>query len=79
MCDGTVQYTENQCFLFQNKINCFFGYFEPEKIFLIIKINNFRGELTDISAKKEALLRIICLLVGGEESLCCTWRAACKM
>ena len=36
-----------------NKI--LFGYFDPEKIFLDNKINNFRGELTDISAKKEAL------------------------
>ena len=34
----------------------FFGYFDPENIFYIIKINNSRGELTDISAKKEALL-----------------------
>ena len=30
--------------------------FDPENIFYIIKINNFRGELTDNSAKKEALL-----------------------
>ena len=34
----------------------FFGYFDPAKIFYIIKINIFLGELTDISAKKEALV-----------------------
>ena len=34
-----------------------FGYFDPENIILqIIKINNFRGDLTDNSAKKEALV-----------------------
>ena len=38
----------------------FFGYFDSENIFLDNKINNFRGELTDDSAKKEAL------------SVCCT-------
>ena len=37
-----------------NKI--YFGYFDPEFFFLIIKIIIFRGELTDISAKKEALV-----------------------
>ena len=37
-----------------NKIS--FGYFDPENIILDNKINNFRGDLTDISAKKEALL-----------------------
>ena len=31
------------------------GYFDPENVFLIMKINNFRGDLTDISAKTEAL------------------------
>ena len=30
----------------------------------MIKINNFRGDLTDISAKKEALLRV----AGGSKS-----------
>ena len=33
----------------------FFGYFDPENILLDIKLSNFRGDLTDISAKKEAL------------------------
>ena len=31
------------------------GYFDSEKILLDIEINIFRGELTDISAYKEAL------------------------
>ena len=30
----------------------FFGYFDPENIFQMIKINIFWGDLTDISAKK---------------------------
>ena len=32
-----------------------FGYFDPEKMFQIMKMNNFRGEITDVSDKKEAL------------------------
>ena len=34
-------------------------------MFLIIKINNFRGELPDISAKKEPLYRISRLVMGS--------------
>ena len=40
---------------FSNLIKLFFGYFDPDNIFLIMKINNFQGELTDILARKEAL------------------------
>ena len=29
-----------------------------------MKINNFRGELTDISAKKEALLMDLVIIIG---------------
>ena len=42
--------------LFSKLNKMFFGYFDPETIFKIIKLNNFRGDLTDISTKKEALL-----------------------
>ena len=31
--------------------NLFLGYFDPINNFLIIKMNNFRGDLSDISAK----------------------------
>ena len=42
-----------------SKLNkMFFGYFDPENIFLDNKNKFFRGELTDNSAKKEALLDI---------------------
>ena len=42
--------------IFSKLIYLFFGYFDLINIyFLIIKINNFRGDLTDISANKEAL------------------------
>ena len=41
--------------LFSKLNKIFLGYFDPEKIFQIIEINNFQGDLTDISAKKEAL------------------------
>ena len=34
----------------------FFGYFDPEHVFEIMKINNFRGELTDISAKRNTVV-----------------------
>ena len=38
------------------KLNNFiFGYFDPENIFIDSEINIFRGDLSDISAKKEAL------------------------
>ena len=37
----------------------FFGYFDPENVFCIIKIINFRGELTDNSSKQEALVSCI--------------------
>ena len=43
-----------------SKLNIlFFGYFDPEKIFLDNRMNNFQGELTDISAKKAALVAIV--------------------
>ena len=39
-----------------SKVNNFiFGYFDPENIFLDNENNNFRGDLTDNSAKKEAM------------------------
>ena len=39
-----------------SKLNkMFFGYFDPENIFLVNEKINFRGDLTDNSAKKEAL------------------------
>ena len=37
----------------------FVGYFHPETVFQIMKINNFRGELTDILAKMEALMKAL--------------------
>ena len=36
----------------------FLGYFCPKKLFQIIKIDNFQGELTNISAKNEALVAL---------------------
>ena len=46
----------DQCFLFQNKIKYFLDTLIQKIFCQIIKINNFRGELTDNSAKKEALI-----------------------
>ena len=34
--------------------NIFFGHFDPDFVFYITKIGNFLGDLTDISAVKEA-------------------------
>ena len=45
-----------QCFFFQNKIKYFFDTFSQKIFCQVIKINNFRGELTNISDKKETLL-----------------------
>ena len=36
----------------------YFGYFDPVNDCLIIKINTFRGDLSDVSAKTAALLQI---------------------
>ena len=41
--------------LFSKLNKIFFGYFHPDFFFKIMKINNFQGDLTDISAKNEAL------------------------
>ena len=41
--------------LFSKLNKIFFGYFDLEKIFLDNEINNFQGELTDVSAIKAAL------------------------
>ena len=39
-----------------SKLNyIFIGYFDPEKIFVDNEIKKIRGDLTDISAEKEAL------------------------
>ena len=57
----TTQCTSHrQCFCFQNETKCIFGHFDPENICLVMKITNFRGDLTDISAKKEALHTVSC-------------------
>ena len=45
--------------LFSKLNKVFFGYFDPENdFFQMIQINNCRGDLTDVSAKKEALSMI---------------------
>ena len=41
---------------FTNFNKIFFRYFDPENVFNIKKRNNFRGDLTDVSAEKEPLL-----------------------
>ena len=46
-------------FLFSKLINLLFGYFDPVTIFYVIKINNFRGDLSDISAKFELKFSVI--------------------
>ena len=43
--------------LFSNSNKYFIGYFDPFLFFFIIKLINFRGDLTDISAKKETLIQ----------------------
>ena len=46
----------NTSVLLFSKINkMFFGYFDPENIFLDNEIQKLWGDLTDISAKKETL------------------------
>ena len=48
--------TWSSVLLFSNFYYIIFGYFDPDNIFLDNKNNIFRVELTDISAKKEALI-----------------------
>ena len=45
----------------------FFGYFDPKNIFKIIRINNFRGDLSDMSAKKTSMDITDCRLCGRED------------
>ena len=44
-----------QCFGFQILIKSFLDTLSQKKFFQILKMNNFRSDLTDISARKEAL------------------------
>ena len=44
-----------QCFLFQNINKLFVGYFDPDFFLDIIRILDFRGDLTDNSVEQEAL------------------------
>ena len=59
---GSDKYELKAVLLFSKLNDFFFGYFDPENIFLIIEINNFRGDLTDISAKKEGLLERVSII-----------------
>ena len=40
--------------LFSNEKNLFFGYFDPENVFVDNENNNFWGDLTDVSARKRS-------------------------
>ena len=40
----------------QSFIYSFLGYFDPTSIFVVIKMNDFRGELSDISAETATLV-----------------------
>ena len=51
-----IQARAIQCLFFSKLNRMFFRYLDLEKTFLDNEINNFRGELTDIPAKKEALV-----------------------
>ena len=44
--------------LFSKLNQIFIGYFDPEMVFYIVKITDFRGDLSDISALKEALSHV---------------------
>jgi hypothetical protein len=62
---------------FQNFNNLFFGYFDPVNIyFLVIKINNFRGDLSNISAKTATLVAISSLNHTTNDSLKQHWGCA---
>ena len=49
----------NQCFYFQNEIKVFLDNLIQKIYFVIMKINDFRGHLIDITVKKEALYLMI--------------------
>ena len=45
---------------FFSKLNeIFSGYFDPKNILYMININNFRGDLSNISAKKTSLVALL--------------------
>ena len=52
----TLYRGHDQCFCFQNYIKCFLDTLIQKMFLQIEKINNFQGELTDISVWKEALV-----------------------
>ena len=62
-----------KCFSFQNSMNCFFAYFDPDKIFFqIMKTPTFPGDLTDVSAKKRT--------TGPREKVSCLeWSRVCRI
>ena len=47
--------TDGQWSFCQYQIKCFFRYFDPVKMYVDKKLNNFRGDLTNTSAKKGSL------------------------
>ena len=49
--------------LFSKLNKMFYGHFDPVFFLKIMKINNFQGELPDVSAKKEALLSVPTVMV----------------
>ena len=51
---------------FQNRINIFFGYFDPINNFFITKNNDFQGDLSSISAKTATLATMLLSLVRIE-------------
>ena len=69
--------TPNQCFCFRNWRNRFCGCSDPEKFFFyVMKINTFRGDLTDISAEQESLLQT-CSEFGKQNHQCLLKSARC--
>ena len=47
-----------------------FGYFDPDFVFKRMKINIFRGDLTDILAIKEPLVAVFMSRTGEEGQRC---------
>ena len=44
------------------------GYYDPKTIFFVVKINDFRNDLSDISAKTATLVPLVCGTPGCDES-----------
>ena len=55
----TMGIQSSSVLLFSKPNSTILGYVDPVNITSIIRINNFRGELTDVSAETKTLVQVV--------------------